>query len=141
MYGRRRQNRKRLYRKCKIENNTNSVKPLQQEEKKTIATQNITELYKTVLLREPDPKGLKYWVQKNINGMSIEEIKNSFMKIIATQNITELYKTVLLREPDPKGLKYWVQKHINGMSIEEIKNSFMKTIDSQNITENNPDYK
>ena len=101
----------------------------------------ITELYQPLLLREPDPKGLKYWVQKNINGMSIEEIKNSFMKIIATQNITELYKTDLLREPDPKGLKYWVQKHINGMSIEEIKNSFMKTIDSQNITENNPDYK
>ena len=56
---------------------------------KTIATQNITELYETVLLREPDPKGLKYWVQKNINGMPIEEIKNSFMKTIAKQNITE----------------------------------------------------
>ena len=34
----------------------------------------ITELYQPLLLREPDPKGLKYWVQKNINGMSIEKI-------------------------------------------------------------------
>lgn len=59
----------------------------------TTRTNEITELYKTVLGRDPDEEGLKYWVETKA---TIEEIKVSMM-----QSEEYLAKITPAEEPKP----------------------------------------
>ena len=54
-----------------LKNNTNSKKTNTDYKSYNI----ISQLYKEILLRNPDDDGLQYWVEKYNNGMSIEAIK------------------------------------------------------------------
>ena len=85
-------------------------------------------LYREILLRPADPKGLKYYVHElNTGKMNIGDVKNSLInseeyveltvfreiKTLVDLNpttkkiINDIYSEILLRPADPKGLQYY----------------------------------
>ncbi len=100
----------------------------------------VTMLYNICLNREPDPAGLKYWLNKLNNGYEKKLIiyefafskefekvaKNRYKIVPYNENdklkafIIRLYNFVLEREGDGKGVNYWLNALNNGeKSIEE----------------------
>jgi hypothetical protein len=69
----------------------------------------VTNLYWTLQSREPDPNGLKYWVEQLIQGKTREFVVDSFLKSneFLTKYINFVYDWYLERKPDTKGLEYW----------------------------------
>lgn len=89
--------------------------------------EDITELYKTILGREPDKDGLDWWVSSQA---TLDEIKSEFLKSpeyvmkSRLEQITKLYQEVLGRDPDADGLKFWAE---GPLAIDEIRVEFMKS--------------
>ena len=89
--------------------------------------EDITELYKTILGREPDKDGLDWWVNSQA---TLDEIKSEFLKSpeyvmkSRLEQITKLYQEVLGRDPDADGLKFWAE---GPLAIDEIRVEFMKS--------------
>jgi arsenate reductase-like glutaredoxin family protein len=113
----------------------------------TLRKNQITELYRTVLGRDPDIAGLDYWTHQSpleinqiratfINVRAEEDAKNQVTSVGNTNNtqstnitrelrknqITELYRTILKKEPDQAGLTYWIN---DSMTIDQIRATFI----------------
>ena len=93
--------------------------------------EQISNLYRTILGREPDIDGLAWWVG---TPTPIEEIQKEFMKApeaIAVKglHVAKLFYDVLGREPDIEGYKYWV---LSQATIEEIRNAFIESDEYKN---------
>jgi len=89
--------------------------------------EDIAELYRSILGREPDKEGLDWWVS---TPSTLEEIKAEFLKSeeytlkVRTEQVNELYLELFGRTSDAEGLKFWV----NGpLSIDEIRLEFLKS--------------
>jgi len=98
----------------------------------------ISQLYQSVLGREPDAGGLAYWQQQLANGVPLESIKQQFQATpeaqarqgnqatttattsAASDPISSLYKSVLGREPDAGGKAYWQSQLNSGKSLQAI---------------------
>jgi parallel beta-helix repeat protein len=50
-------------------------------------TTQITDLYRTLLNREPDSAGLQFWIQQMNAGMSIDGVKNEFLNSAEYKNL------------------------------------------------------
>ena len=88
--------------------------------------EQISNLYRTLLGREPDIDGLAWWVS---TPTSIEDIGKEFAKspeaiVLKAFHVSNLFKELLGREPDIEGLKYWV---LTPSSVEDIRKEFMKS--------------
>lgn len=78
----------------------------------------LTKLYRDTLGREPDPEGLRYWMNEFgkdgiIDAQEIETFKQSAQVELnsqAAEEITNLYRDVLGRRPDADGLEYWINE-------------------------------
>jgi len=96
-------------------------------EVKDTRKEDISNLYKDILGRDPDPDGLAWWVSAPA---SIEEIKAEFLKSdeyklkVRTDDIIKIYDEILGRAPDAEGLKWWVE---SPATIDEIKVEMMKS--------------
>ena len=99
----------------------------------TGATAVATELYKTLLNRDPEKEGLDYWSMSLTNGdttcaNAIKGFINS--KEYTEKNIdnetfvTSIYKIMLGRTPDAEGLQYWIKRLENGDKRDLIVDSF-----------------
>ena len=80
----------------------------------------VTDLYREILLRDPDPSGLENWVRAADNGRSRPDIAADFygsMESRATR-VTGLYQTLLGRNPDRSGLATWTEVLRNGRDID-----------------------
>jgi len=95
------------------------------------ASDQITQLYRTLLNREPDSAGLQYWIEKTNAGLSIDGVRAGMMESVEYQ-IIGLYRTLLNREPDSVGLEYWRQKAAAGMSIADIRGGMMQSVEYLN---------
>lgn len=104
--------------------------------------EEITNLYKDVLGREPDAEGAAWWKSA---GISAEEVKKGFLESEEYKNrskpapatkeeITGLYKSVLGREADVDGATWWKN---TGVSAEEVKESFLESDEYKNKNKNN----
>lgn len=96
---------------------------------------DISNLYRTVLGREPDIDGLEYWVG---TPSTIEEIRNEFAKspeaiVVKTFQLISMYKELFKRDADLAGVKYWA---LVPSSIDDIRKEFMKSEEYKNA---NPD--
>ncbi len=89
----------------------------------------ITGLYKNLLGRESDAKGLEYWVD------AVESGSLSMAQVVATMAasgeaqrdvapVVRLYFSAFNRAPDSEGLEYWVDQVQGGMSLEDIAAGF-----------------
>lgn len=69
----------------------------------------VSELYRKILLREPDAAGLDHWVGKLAKGASRGSVARGFYDAIESRNqrVHGLYRAILERLADPTGLEYW----------------------------------
>ena len=99
--------------------------PLSGDENYAIRTDDIGQqayrIYEAAFNRDPDPRGLGYWISQFDNGMRLIEVSsrfidsNEFKAIYGTNPtnatfITNLYLNVLDRAPDDAGLVWWVDQ-------------------------------
>lgn len=84
-------------------------------------------LYKAAFDRNPDMKGLGFWIDGLENGASIsdaaggfiasDEFKNLYGEDLTNEGfLTALYNNVLDRDPDPSGLGWWLAEMDSGRS-------------------------
>ncbi|MBO7449991.1 MAG: DUF4214 domain-containing protein [Clostridiales bacterium] len=97
----------------------------------------VNRIYKYILQRDPDEKGLNYWTSeldnKKVNGGSLAKsflVSEEFTKksISNKQYVTILYNTFFGREPDESGLKYWEGNLNDGKNNrEQVANGFINS--------------
>ncbi|MFG6177121.1 ExeM/NucH family extracellular endonuclease [Halomonas sp. THAF12] len=85
----------------------------------------LANLYRDILLREPDASGMAYWKgQLEGESQSLSEVAQAFLdsqEFHATvAPVIALYEQQLLRQPDLPGLRFWVGELREGLSLEEI---------------------
>lgn len=90
----------------------------------------VTNLYRTLLGREPDAEGLNYWVN---SGKSLSEISNAFLGTPEGQ-IVQLYQQQLGRMPDPSGLAYYKGLLESGTSIDAIRNDILQSEEANRLS-------
>ena len=98
----------------------------------------VASLYRDILGRRFDDKGLDHWVEKIFRGRSKTSVANGFVrsKEKSGQLASELYHWLLDRVPESRGLKYWTKKLQNGFSREAAIASFLA---SQEFKNSHPD--
>jgi len=88
--------------------------------------EQISELYRTLLGREPDVDGLAWWVS---TPTPIDEIRKEFAKshealVVRAFHVSNMFKELLGRDPDIEGYKYWV---LSVASLDDMRKEFMKS--------------
>lgn len=80
----------------------------------------VTDLYREILLREPDPSGLDHWAGKADAGVSHIVIAADFYGSLESRRtrVTGLYASLLGRSPDAGGLSQWADRLTNGRDLE-----------------------
>lgn len=103
----------------------------------------VTRLYVNILGRQPEPAGLKYWVNKISSGeksviwvstygfFHSKEYKNK--KTTNSQFVNICYKTFLDRNAEPGGYNYWMKKLSSGMTRDEVLSGFAYSKEFSNI--------
>lgn len=88
-------------------------------------------LYRAAFNRQPDDRGLGFWIRAMDGGSSLEDIGREFVRSgefanlygaapTPAQVITAMYRNVLHRAPDEVGAAYWLQHLNNGLPIERL---------------------
>lgn len=99
-------------------------------------------LYKLVLGREPDQKGLNEWTNYLTSGQKTgAEVADGFIyskeltarKLSDSTYVEMLYKTFLNRSSDSSGKKYWVTRLQKGMSRAYVYRGFANSTEFRNI--------
>ena len=99
-------------------------------------TDFVTRMYRTILLREPDPEGLADWVDGLINGglegsdvargfVFSEEYKEYMASLDDSGYLNFLYNRFFGRPADIDGLNGWLVNLSEGMSRERVLNYFL----------------
>ena len=99
-------------------------------------TDFVTRMYRTILLREPDPEGLANWVDGITNGglegsdvargfVFSEEYKEYMASLDDTGYLNFLYNRFFGRPADIDGLNGWLVNLSEGMSREDVLNYFL----------------
>ena len=88
--------------------------------------EQISNLYRTILGRDPDVDGLAWWVS---TPTPVEEISKEFSKspeaiVVKAFHVGNMFKELLGRDPDIEGFKYWV---LSQASLDDIRKEFMKS--------------
>jgi len=95
----------------------------------------VASLYRDVLGRRFDARGLDHWVGKIFSGSSKTSVANGLVRSEETsrQLASHLYHWLLDRPPDPNGLQYWTNKlHKDGFSREAVIATFLATKEFEN---------
>lgn len=96
------------------------------------------QMYKAAFDREPDARGLGYWIAQLDRGATVTEIASGFtgtaefQSLYGVDNNDErflglLYQHVLHREPDEQGFAYWRDELAEGGSRAEVLASFSES--------------
>nr|WP_315484673.1 DUF4214 domain-containing protein [uncultured Undibacterium sp.] len=100
-------------------------------------------LYQAAFNREPDLKGLGYWIEKLDDGMNLTKVAAEFYRSDEFRSmygsfptdaafITTLYQNVLHRAPDVGGFNYWNNKLSSGsFSRADVLVSFSESAENQ----------
>ena len=94
----------------------------------TTARNFIERLYNGLLGRQSDDDGLNFWMNKLMNGATVQEMLEGFLNSdeykamgkSASDTILDFYEGLLGRSADSEGFNYWKEQYKNGMSLSEI---------------------
>lgn len=80
----------------------------------------ISDLYREILLREPEEDGLQHWVDEAESGVALATIAADFYGSLESRHtrVTGLYDALLARTPDQGGLGHWADRLRDGRDIE-----------------------
>jgi hypothetical protein len=99
----------------------------------------ITEMYRDVLGRDPDPSGLAFWLDRLANGARTQDVGAQFYsspEYVEASGSTDgwlgrLYRALLDREPDSSGLAYWRNRLAARTSPYEVTSLFYSSPESR----------
>lgn len=81
--------------------------------------QKVTGLYQSILERNPEEQGLKYWSESNLSVSQIASaIENSPEN--RQQEVTRMYESILGRAPEQAGLNYWAGSNL---TLDQVKSA------------------
>lgn len=94
----------------------------------TTARNFIERLYNGLLDRQSDQDGLDFWMNKLMNGETVQDMLEGFLNSdeykamgkSASDTILDFYEGLLGRSAEIAGYQYWMDKYHNGMSLSEI---------------------
>lgn len=89
----------------------------------------VSNLYRTVLGREPDAAGLDFWVN---SGQSLSNIQSIFNQSPEAQ-VVKIYQQQLGRAPDAEGLAFYSNALASGSSIADITRGINTSLEGQNF--------
>ncbi len=80
----------------------------------------VTDLYQEILHRDPDPGGLRHWVDNADAGVSPTVIAADFYGSLESRRtrVAGLYASLLDRAPDPSGLTHWSERLSHGRDLD-----------------------
>jgi hypothetical protein len=80
----------------------------------------VTDLYREIVLREPDAAGLDHWSGQADYGVALASIASSFYASLESRQtrVTGLYQALLARTPDAGGLAHWSDRLRDGRDIQ-----------------------
>ncbi len=90
----------------------------------------VTELYRRLLGREPEPAGLAYWVDLlDRRAAAREQVVLGFVRSEENHRnlVTAWYRQYLEREPDADGLAWWVAQLRAGASYRQIQMALIES--------------
>jgi len=89
----------------------------------------ITQAYRDLLGREPDPVGLKHYLSRMEEGWVIERVRADIMasEEYRERLIIQAYRDLLGRDPDPVGLEHYTELMKGGWTIEQVREDIMST--------------
>jgi chitodextrinase len=87
----------------------------------------ITALYRTVLKREPEPAGLRFWMHLVESGTGLFQVVQGFWESREHRRlqVNDFYATYLHRAAEPAGQEAWIQALQDGMSETEMARLFV----------------
>lgn len=79
----------------------------------------IADLYDELLLREPEPGGVQYWVDQLAAGKSRHAVSLAFYQSLESRltRVTGLYGALLGRDPDAQGRAHWADVLLDGQDL------------------------
>lgn len=80
----------------------------------------VQDLYREILNREADERGLQNWVAQLEAGVSRTKVASGFYYSIESRRkrVIGLYQFLLLRNPDPTGMQTWTEVLKNGRDVD-----------------------
>lgn len=105
--------------------------------------------YITLLGRNPDDGGLRYWLDRQANGLAYQRILQFFLDsperrdkypdgLTDMQFLEQLYQDAFGRPPDPIGVAYWTDQLAAGMSRDQVALFFIDSAEQRAATAPDP---
>lgn len=87
----------------------------------------VTQVYRDLFDRAPDPAGLDTWTTSLLSGVAYGSVANSITSSTEYRSrlITAAYQTYLGRTPDLSGLQFWLAQMTGGRHIEQMQSGFI----------------
>lgn len=108
-------------------------------------TGKVYRLYSAAFTRLPDPSGLRFWIDRNLDGSTtLDSTSDSFTSSTEfkerygdnTTNreyISTLYGNVLGRSPDERGFNFWENAMSSGLTRGNVLTEFSESAENQNL--------
>ncbi|MFB2875499.1 DUF4214 domain-containing protein [Floridanema aerugineum] len=82
----------------------------------------IRDIYREVLGREPDYRGLRTWLGERRSSDSLRDIRRDIARSDeAVARINQIYREVLGRDVDREGIRTWTNRLASGSSLSEVR--------------------
>ncbi len=105
--------------------------------------------YITLLGRDPDDGGLRYWLDRQADGLSYQRIIQFFLDSperranypdgqTDLEFLEQLYLDAFDRSPDPVGVEYWTGQLTAGMPRDQVALFFIDSAEQRDATAPNP---
>ncbi|MGA9380846.1 MAG: DUF4214 domain-containing protein [Phormidium sp.] len=94
----------------------------------------IRDIYREVLGREPDNRGLRTWLGERRSGESLGEIRRDIARSDeAVTKINQIYREVLGRNVDRDGIRTWTNRLASGASIYEVRRDIENSPEARSL--------
>ncbi len=109
----------------------------------------IERAYITLLGRDPDDGGLRYWLDRQADGLSYERIIQFFLDSPERKDkypdgqtdreyLEQLYRDAFRRSPDAGGVTYWIGRLADGLTRDQVALFFADSAEQRTATAPNP---
>ncbi len=87
----------------------------------------VTQVYRDLFERDPDPEGLATWTGKLLSGVPYSSVANAITSSTEYRSrlISAAYLQYLGRAPEPAGLQFWLGQMTAGRHIEQMQAGFI----------------
>lgn len=94
----------------------------------------IRDIYREVLGRDPDYRGLRTWLGERRSGESLRDIRRDIARSDeAAARINQIYREVLGRNADRDGIRTWTNRLASGASLYEVRRDIENSPEARSL--------